>query len=183
MRFLQGQLLIAAPALLDPNFKQAVLLLVQHNDEGALGLILNRPTTTPIKKIWPQISESECKSEQHLQAGGPVQGPLLAMHTNPAWSEDEVFDGVYITSDREHLDHLLAKGEEPMRLYAGYAGWGGGQLEREIEEGAWLSANPTYDHIFQTHRNLWEKLIKQISGRKLLSTLKIKHVPSDPSMN
>jgi len=81
MKSLQGHLLIASPTLLDPNFRKSVVLLVQHNEEGAMGLVLNRPTETKLCEAWTQVAETDCASDASLNLGGPCEGPLMALHT------------------------------------------------------------------------------------------------------
>src|SRR5688572_22739803 len=93
---LQGQVLVASPDLLDPNFLRAVVLIVQHNEQGALGLILNRRTHAKLKQVWEQVSPQPCESEEYVHAGGPVEGPLMALHTNAELGESEVVPGLYI---------------------------------------------------------------------------------------
>lgn len=183
MQSLGGQLLVASTDLHDPNFFQAVVLVVQHHADGALGVILNRPTTTKLRMIWSQVSDSPCNSDAVLCAGGPIQGPLMAIHANDALAESEILPGVMITSNRDHITSLVDDDVHPLRLFAGYAGWGGGQLERELAEGSWLVVPATEQHVFQPERDLWKHLLKQINGAQMLAALKIKHVPSDPRAN
>src|SRR5687767_11112387 len=96
MTSLQGQLLIASPKLVDPNFFHTVILLVQHNDEGALGLVLNRPLRTTVKEMWREVAEDEeCEVEGPLHQGGPCEGALMVVHADAAEAEAQVTDGVY----------------------------------------------------------------------------------------
>jgi putative transcriptional regulator len=183
---LEGHLLVAARSLRDPNFHRSVVLLVKHNDEGALGLVLNRPSGTKIAQIWSQVSSAPCHIDQPLHAGGPIQGPLMALHSSPAWGELEVVAGVWFTAAREMLEQLVASGEpaEPgrARFFVGYSGWGPEQLEAELRAGAWLTI-PAADRYVFGSEDCWLDLAKQIGGAQLLETLGIKHVPADPRMN
>ena len=74
MKSLQGHLLVASPKLVDPNFFHTVVLLVQHNQEGALGLVLNRPLQTTVQEMWQEVGESQCEVDQPLHQGGPCEG-------------------------------------------------------------------------------------------------------------
>ena len=183
MHSLGGQLLVASAELVDPNFFQAVVLIVQHHEDGALGLILNRPTATKLRMIWSQVSESPCNSDAVLCAGGPIQGPLMAIHSLDSLAESEIIPGVVITSSRDHISSLVDDDEQPLRLFAGYAGWGGGQLERELAEGSWLVVPATKEQVFQPERDQWKQLVKLVRGEQMIASLKIKHVPSDPRLN
>src|SRR5437764_733950 len=101
MTSLQGQLLIASPKLLDPNFAQSVILMIQHNDEGALGLVLNRPLGMSVRSAWEQVSEIPCEIESPLLKGGPCEGPLMVVHTSAALSQVEVLPGVYFSTEKD----------------------------------------------------------------------------------
>src|SRR5687768_8432333 len=104
MDSLQGQLLIAAPRLADPNFFHTVVLMVQHNDDGALGLVLNRPLTAAIQTVWQQVSESPCLIEGFLHQGGPCEGPLMVVHANADASDLEVMPGVYFSTNKDGIE-------------------------------------------------------------------------------
>lgn len=183
MKSLQGHLLVAAPELRDPNFFQTVVLIFRHDEEGAAGVILNRRTHATIQQIWKQISETKCKSHAPLCLGGPVEGPLMALHSQPELAEIDVIPGVFVAASQENLEQLAAQSDEGARFFVGYAGWGSGQLERELEEDAWLTAPASQEHIFGNCDNLWEQVTKEIKNSALISALKIKHVPKEPWLN
>src|SRR4051795_298785 len=94
MKSLQGQLLIAAPKLRDPNFFRSVVLLVQHDEQGSLGLVLNRPLEVSIRAAWKQLSSTSCEIDGNLYQGGPCEGCLMALHTDVEASDMEVTEGV-----------------------------------------------------------------------------------------
>ena len=183
MNSLQGHLLVASSDLRDPNFFRSIVLVVRHSEEGALGLVLNRPTKAQIKQVWSEVSDTPCESPERLHLGGPVEGLLMALHTRPLLADLEIMPGVYYSGDPDHLRELVAETDFPVRFYVGYAGWSGGQLEHELDEGSWLTVPATFDLIFDIDEESWEKLTKEIASSVLLSALKIKHVPKDPSLN
>jgi putative transcriptional regulator len=183
MNSLQGQLLVASTSLLDPNFRRAVVLIVRHNEEGAVGLILNRRTTATIKEVWDKVSQSPCQRADNVYLGGPCQGPLMAVHARTAPDEIEVLSGVYFTSESDELERLVLEPDLKAKFFFGYAGWGHGQLEAELNQGAWLTLPATVEHVFGDQQGAWEKLLKQGTGRSLAAMLKIKNVPADPSLN
>ncbi len=183
MEELRGQLLVASSDLLDPNFLRTVVLIVQHGPDGALGLVLNRRTSTTLKQVWQQVGEATCGRDDLLHLGGPVSGPLMAVHTIAALSEMEVVEGLYFTASAEGLRTLAAEAESEVRFFVGHAGWGAGQLESEIEQGSWLRELATVESVFSSPDDLWLRVTRQIVGSTLISTLNIKHVPPDPSLN
>lgn len=183
MGSLQGQLLVATVDLRDPNFFRSVVLIFRHDDEGAAGLILNRRTKFTVKQAWEQASSAACNTEQLLHLGGPCQGPLMALHSQALLQEIEVLPAVYFSASGENLERLVLENEPSVRFFVGYAGWGVGQLERELKEGSWLTTPATVDLIFGPGDDLWETLTKAISTSTLVQALKIKHVPRDPSLN
>ena len=128
MDSLQGQLLIASPRLVDPNFVRSIVVMVQHNDDGALGLIVNRPLQTTIKEVCEKALDIPCEIEAALHQGGPCEGPLMVVHTNETQSDIEVFPGVYFTTDREKIEWLMNHNDGAIKFFVGYAGWAAGQL-------------------------------------------------------
>lgn len=183
MKSLSAHLLIASADLQDPNFFRTVVLIFRHSEEGAAGVILNRGMTATVKEVWQQVSHTDCHTEAPLYLGGPVEGPLMAVHRDESLSELAVLPGVYVSTGRDSLEALVLKDEAAQRFFVGYAGWGEGQLERELRDGGWLVAAATAELIFGPSDDLWQRLIKEVSGAALLSALKIKHVPADPSLN
>ena len=184
MKSYQGQLLVASPHLPDPNFRRTVVLLLKHNEQGAFGVVLNRPSSNTIQDFWQMVSDQPCESDQVINVGGPLHGPLMAIHTQESWSEDEIFQGVYFATHKDNLGNILTQSEQPFRIFSGYAGWGEGQLENELTAGGWLLTPATFQYLFQLEPpDAWQKIIKDIGDAIILPALKIKHPPSDPSLN
>ena len=184
MSNLQGQLLIAAPQLLDPNFLRTVVLMVQHSSEGALGLVLNRPTNATIKQAWEQVRDTGCLRDDLLRWGGPCQGPLTALHVTSELSDIEVLStSLFFCGEPDKLTTLVDEPTYQARFFVGYAGWGPGQLESEMEQGGWLTTPAKAEHVFSEDADLWQHVLKQVAQGQLLSAIKVKHVPPDPSLN
>ncbi|MHB1036752.1 MAG: YqgE/AlgH family protein [Pirellulales bacterium] len=180
---LQGHLLIASPKLLDPNFARAVVLIVEHNQQGALGIILNRPMKIALKDAWETTMKTPCESGERLYQGGPCEGPLMVLHAEASLSGTEVLPGVHFTVESNQVEQIVAGNPEPARFFAGFAGWAAGQLEAELAEGAWLTRPATVEQVFSREGDSWEIAVKESSGDTLLADLKIKHIPDDPSVN
>ena len=150
MQNLKGHLLVASPHLADPNFVKTVVLLIHHSEEGAFGVVLNRPADNTIKELWEQVGETPCESDRRVNVGGPVAGPLMAVHTDKQLGEMEILPGLYFAAQRDHLEELLRSTDRLFRIFVGHSGWGGGQLESELKEGAWLTTPATVDQVFGT---------------------------------
>lgn len=183
MSSLAGKLLVATPELGDPNFARSVVLMLQHGEQGAIGLVLNHRSGTQLSAIWEQISDEPCSFDLPVMTGGPVEGPLVIMHTDADLNEREIMPGVYFAAHKDLITELLAKGEQPMRIFAGYSGWGAGQLETEMEEGSWSITDASRDFIFGDEETLWKRATKQIADDVLIRGLGIKHVPDEPWHN
>ena len=182
MESLEGQLLLASPQLLDPNFVRTVILLVEHNDMGALGLVINRPTGKTVQELWKQVGEAACASQEPVYLGGPVQGPLMAIHTSGSLAEMQIAEGVFFAAKKQNLDELV-RCDDRFKIFVGNSGWGPGQLEGEIAEGAWKAVPAKLEDVFDVSDDLWLRLMHRAMAGVLPEMLGIKHVPSDPSLN
>jgi putative transcriptional regulator len=181
MKSLQGKLLIASSRLMDPNFAQTVILMVQHDENGALGLVLNRPLKTTVKEACEEAMEMPCDVEARLYQGGPCEGPLMVLHgEDETGGQIEVCDGVHFTTQREQIELLITQGEVQAKFFVGYSGWGAGQLEGEMESGSWLIVAASVDMVFSDDERRWQKLIKQITLGQWIDP---KRIPDDPSVN
>jgi putative transcriptional regulator len=175
---LTGRLLIANGNLFDPNFRQTVLLVVEHGDEGALGIVLNRPAEVSVAEAIPALA-SVVGPGDLLYIGGPVQPTAaiaLAEFAEEADPAERLFGSIgLITGEIESLGPTTRA-----RVFAGYAGWGAGQLEREMEENSWIVAAPTAEDVFTDGpETLWAQVLMRKGGEyKLLARM-----PIDPSMN
>lgn len=183
MQSYKGHLLVSVPSLLDPNFFQSVTLLLEHNEEGALGLVLNRPTSSTIAEVWEQLTDRPCQCESLLYEGGPCQGLLSVLHRHRKLASGKVLDGLYFTQEPQKIERLIEQRIEPARFFVGYAGWGPDQLETEFEQGSWLTTPAQLDDVFSDNEELWRQLRKRISRSQFLDALNIRRVPDDPSVN
>jgi len=183
MKSLQGQLLVASPTLVDPNFFHTVVLIVQHNEEGALGLVLNRPLRTTVKEMWEQVAEEQTDAEGVLHQGGPCEGPLMVVHGDDVYSEVEVTPTLHFCTSRDRVEKLMADASSPMKFFVGYAGWTAGQLEAEMAEPSWLVAPATPQIVFEGDEHLWSDLVRAISRAAVTNLVDPKRIPDDPSVN
>ena len=183
MESLEGQLLVAAPQLVDPNFARTIVLLIQHNQEGALGVVVNRPLTKTVQELWREVGSSPCHSQQPVYLGGPVPGPLMSLHTQPELAEAEPTPGIFFAAQKMHLDALVLTQNPECKVFLGHSGWGGGQLENEIRQGAWRAMPATAEHVFSTDDSLWETVFRQLGQSILKAILKVDELPPDATVN
>jgi putative transcriptional regulator len=184
MNSLQGYILVASPQLADPNFRRSVVLIIQHNDQGALGLILNRPLETSIDMVWDQVSDSPCLSDHPLHQGGPCESDLLALYSGQAYGEAmgdlKVLPGVWFISNKNEIETVLSDADSRVRCFIGYSGWGVGQLDAEIQAGSWLIHPAVEDYIFSDNPRIWSKLMTRLTLGKDINPSQL---PDDPSVN
>ncbi len=180
---LRGYLLIATPRLDDPNFSRAVILLIQHDENGAMGVILNRPLDKTIGEAWRQVSDQSVDNTQPLHEGGPCPGPLLALHQVEAHSDLLVTRDICVAISSESVTALVEGNVEPIKFVFGNAGWSPGQLEEEIRQGAWLLNPAAPEKVFGRTENLWLGLTRDATRRATVPGIPNKCVPTDPHMN
>ena len=155
--------LVAVRGMKDPNFAQTVILLIDHDAQGAFGLIINRPTRYNLAEIWPEIAGLEAHS---VFWGGPVfpNRLLFLLRSDDAPQEmRRVIPGVHLGSDELTLKRIIAEGEEEFRTYAGYSGWAPGQLDDEIARGDWHLVPAERRFIFDPRPDeVWGDLIQRV---------------------
>jgi putative transcriptional regulator len=183
MNCFQGHFLVAAPHQLDPNFFQTVILVVEHTDRGAFGVIVNRPweeadgvgPVHPLGRLYP----AEAKSF----FGGPVSGPLMALHAKTSLGGSQLLPGVFFSAKEENVLALMWHAQHPYKVFAGYAGWGPGQLDYEVEQAVWRVVPATPAQIFSASPDLWQQLLQQASRLQLWEMFELKHIPQNPLLN
>jgi putative transcriptional regulator len=157
---LTGHLLVAVPELLDPNFNQTVVLIVQHDAQGASGLVLNRASSSSIGDV---LDEADLPSaDQPVYVGGPVDGPLMAIHGCVSLGERDVLDNLFFSIERDNIVGVVRQTLRPFRLFGGYSGWGPQQLEGELAMGGWLIIPASAELVFAPEESLWRTISDQI---------------------
>jgi putative transcriptional regulator len=180
MQSLKGQLLIAGPSLVDPNFRRTVVLVGEHSEEGALGLVLNRASEATVAEAVPELHVLvDGFAPVHL--GGPVQPSaivVLADFADPDRAGALVLDSVGFLPAEVDPDEL---GElRRARVFAGYAGWGPGQLDDELDEGSWIVEPALPEDVFTDDpAELWGQVLRRKGGPYGI----LASMPYDPSLN
>jgi len=180
MQSLKGQLLVAGPSLLDPNFRRTVVLVGEHTDEGALGVVLNRASEATVEDAVPELS-ALIDDEELVHVGGPVQPSaivVVADFADPEQAGALILDSVGFLPAEVEPDAI---GElRRARVFAGYAGWGPGQLDEELDEGSWIVAPALPEDVFTGDPDeLWSEVLRRKGGPFEVLAL----MPPDPSAN
>jgi len=170
---LAGSLLIASPGLAD-TFRRTVVLIVEHNDQGAFGLVLNRPSETTLEEAIPELAEL-VGGDHVVHVGGPVQPNAVTAYgrhldTDLATKPIVADVGMVDLEDPPELAEI--------RVFAGYAGWSAGQLDAEVEAQAWYLESPHPDDLFE-EGDLWARILGRKGGEFSL----LARMPADPSVN
>lgn len=181
---LAGQLLVATPKLVDPNFRRSVVLVLQHDDDGAFGVVLNRPSPVPVDQVLPAWHPL-VSQPQSLFQGGPVglDGALGVATMLPRAGGEGVVTRVVgpfglVDLDTDPTDGV--PGITGLRVFAGHSGWGAGQLEAEVAHGDWyVLAADQADVLAPDPAALWSRVLRRQGGTlAIVSTF-----PEDPSLN
>jgi putative transcriptional regulator len=176
-----GQLLLASPALMDPNFRRTVILVGVHSEEGAMGVVLNRPSEVTVSEAVPQLEQTVSELEP-VYVGGPVQPSsivFLAEFLDPTPAGLLVLGRIGFPAPDAGIEELT-EATARRRVFAGYAGWGEGQLDAELEEGDWIAHSAVPDDVFcEEPGDLWSSVLTRMGGSYAL----IARMPADPSVN
>lgn len=180
MDSLRGHLLIAGPSLVDPNFWRTVVLVGEHSEEGALGVVLNRASDAAVDETVPELAMLADDLGQ-VHVGGPVQPSaivVLADFLEPERAASLVLDSVgFLPAE---VDPTTLGELRRARVFAGYAGWGPGQLDDELEEGSWIVEPALPEDVFTSEPDaLWSDVLRRKGGPFGVLAL----MPPDPSLN
>ena len=180
MQSLKGQLLVAGPGLVDPNFHRTVVLVGEHTEEGALGIVLNRASESTVDDSVPELS-TLVEREDLVHVGGPVQPSAIVVLAEFVDADEAgmlVLGAVgFLLSE---VDPLTLGDVRRARVFAGYAGWGPGQLDGELTEGSWIVEPAHPDDVFTLRpSHLWSDVLQRKGGPFGVLAL----MPPDPSLN
>lgn len=232
-----GQLLVASPSMVDPLFGRSVCLVVQHDEDGAIGVLLNRPLEVAGGNLWQALGGGEVspgskgsasvdaetgysasgqqftgqdqnrlaghmgaaksnsggestsdlssgKPGRCVHFGGPLSGPVLALHGVKTLAEAETASGIYLAAEKTLLQQLVnSETQLPVRLIVGHAAWQSGQLEAEIAAGFWYVLPATADRVFTADDAMWPELVRTGVGHALARWVGIDDTQVDPQLN
>jgi putative transcriptional regulator len=174
---LQGQLLISSPILVDPNFRRTVVLMTHHDDEGAMGLVLSRPSEILVADAVPELADLPAAGE-FVYLGGPVQSEaVVVLIEHEVEPETPIVGNIAFMQTGSAVDELDAV---RARVFAGYSGWGPGQLEGELDESSWIVVPAEPEDVFAPDPDeLWRTVLHRKGGKFTL----IATMPYDPKLN
>jgi putative transcriptional regulator len=174
----RGRLLVATPDLQDPNFSRTVVLVLEHGEEGALGVVLNRPVDLRVEEVLPDWAD-RASAPACLFVGGPVApSAAIGLGRGTGAGVDALFDGIG-TLDLDP-EHEAVPELSDLRIFVGYAGWSPGQLEQELAAGGWLVLDLDPEDPFTADPSqLWAHVLRRQGGRTAMFAL----APEDPSTN
>jgi putative transcriptional regulator len=177
----KGQLLVATPSLYDPNFRRSVVLIAEHSDQGAMGVVLNRPSDSTVADAVPDLA-TLVEERERLHVGGPVEPQAVIVLAEFADGTDAATlvtgDIGFVSADSDFA--LVAAATRRARVYAGYSGWGPGQLESELEEDSWLVEPVDGANLFpEPDEDLYATVLRRKGGMYRVLAL----MPSDPRVN
>lgn len=182
MESVKGQLLIAGPQLIDPNFWRTVVLVVDHGEEGSFGLVLNRPSETSVGETVPEL-ETLMDGDEPLFIGGPVQPSTvitIGRFTDIEHAALAAFGDIGVLGTGGPPVEELAEHVIEARAFVGHSGWGPGQLEAELETGDWILEPARAIDVFSASpRDLWSDVLTRKGGSYAL----VARMPMDPSLN
>ncbi len=186
MESLQGHALVASPYLTDPNFLRSVVYLLRHDEDGAIGLILNRPMLTTVGELLAQLTGQSIDNQRPVFCGGPVDGPLMLLQA----CETEAVPSIYIASDQDRILEICDpsfpdqhSGGAEYRVFDGYAGWAAHQLEEEMRGGGWLLWEIPAEQLFADPEELWRDAVRRIGRDILAGGIDPSRMPEDPAFN
>jgi putative transcriptional regulator len=156
--------------------------MLQHDDERALGVVINRTINVTVKQACEQVLETDCDIEGNLHEGGPCEKLLMVLHTDEMVEGDDepVLPGLHFSTDKDSIERLLRDPPEHLKFIVGYSGWGAGQLESELKHGSWLVVPATTERVFGPIDGLWDRLT---SEARLSRWIDPRLIPEDPMSN
>ncbi|MDG2220830.1 MAG: YqgE/AlgH family protein [Rubripirellula sp.] len=221
---LTGQLLVASSLVTDPMYTGGVCLIVHHDEDDLIGVMVNRPfkpTPEAIKMMMGESSEeansvfnanqrligsvkrpaeksieksAESPPENHdglgnhnpwnmLHFGGPLSGPVVAVHPISQYGDVETGQGIYLAAQKHLLEHLVREQEGPCRLIVGHLGWEADQLRAEMDQGYWHILPATAETVFSPAPEMWPRIIRQATSGSLARWIGVKDVPEAADLN
>ena len=180
---LQGRLLVASRALEGTGFSRTVILILQENEQGTFGVILNRPADARAIEAWQKKSNSPEHVIQHLSCGGPLGGPVFAVHRDGDIGEIRVADDLFVSASTESLGRLFVGPDQHYRVFLGIAGWNEKQLQNETDRGLWYVIDDCEDDVVGPPDHLWERCLIRYGKSQLRGILGVSSLPDQSAWN
>ena len=203
-----GKLLVASSLVTDPMYAGGVCLVVQHDEDQLIGVMLNRPLKPTPEALTAMLGEDDEDSDESVTAGrlevtdfeseaelasqspwrmlhfgGPLSGPVVAVHPISQYGDVETGHGIFVAAQKQNLEHLVREQEAPCRLIVGHLGWEADQLEAEIEEGIWHIVPATVETVFSPAQDMWPRIIRRATSCALARWIGVNEIPPTADMN
>ena len=164
---LAGQLLVSTDRCADSVLRGSVCLILHHGEEGSMGLVLNRAIDFDVDNLWKYLKAPDDKDVRPIRFGGPMSGPILALHNQEQLAEVAAASGVYVAAHVDKLQKLVASHAGEVRIVVGQVLWKVGQLERELDQGIWLALPATPELVFAPEEEMWRRGMREVGNRYL----------------
>ncbi len=183
---LPGTLLVASPAIHNSPFERTVILVLQNSKDGVFGVVLNKPGNQQLRSQWSQMTGTSL-GENSLVHGGPIGGPVLAIHQDQGLAEMEVVGGVFVSTASEAVEELARLSHLEYRIVFGVAGWEHEQLGNELNNGCWFQigggAEIVSDVVFDNPSWMWERALRTYSENTICDVIGVEGLPENPQLN
>ncbi len=186
LQTLEGQLLIASPQMADVRFRRSVVLLLHHDSDGAMGVILNQRLPAGADEYWDALGDAIRVGDHRAKMGGPVHGLITVLHDVKDGRTNDAHGRIYVLQKQEQLGKLVETlNDDPsIQFFVGHAGWSSGQLESEMAEGSWLSIPASPDLVFRhSDGDMWTLAMRAAGARFYSEVLGIHDPPPDATWN
>jgi putative transcriptional regulator len=160
-----GKLLVASPQLAESTFSRSVVFLVQDDKNGSFGVMLNRPAGDLVVEKWNKILGEPMTDSGRLCIGGPMSGPVLAIHSVVDHAEIHMQPDLYVSTSQENLRTIVTTADSPFRIFFGVSGWQPGQLDAELSQGIWMVGEATPDSVLHADEDIWIQSLRRIGHR------------------
>ncbi len=177
-----GKILIASPKLDQTPFARSVIYVFQDNEDATVGVVLNQPPNQDVLQAWQSMVGPNCQNGL-VSIGGPMPGPILAIHQNDDAAELPLPNGLFAAASEENPQRLASQSNRPFQVFFGLCGWQQGQLDVEIRSGDWVASKATDSLFFQPNQDLWTTAIERMQNRFLAEVLGIKTIPKSAEDN
>lgn len=164
----QGCILVASPSWQSEMYSHSVCLLVHHGKEGSVGVVLNRSFPESPSELWEHLAGKSAiaRTQRRLHFGGPMSGPVIALHNQAELAEYTTVDGVYVAARLENLQRLVqSQDDAEVRIIVGQATWQPGELESELRDGKWLPMPISPQLVFSSEDEMWSRAMRQIGNQ------------------
>jgi putative transcriptional regulator len=178
---LAGHVLVSTERC-DQSLRGSVCLVLHHGAKGSMGMVLNRAMDNDVEELWKHLNPPLNQPVRPIQFGGPISGPIIALHSHEHLAEAWAGTGVYVAAHLDKLQQLVALDAGQIRIVVGQLHWNAGELEKELVSGQWLALPATPELVFAPNEEMWRRGMRE-AGNRLVALLSGADVASHASLN